>query len=118
MTQVQGSKDCGNSPKNKFVQDLAIAMDCGLAEPGAFSADVTWEQSSTEPMSGRTAVLEHLTARRKPSSIIIQHAISHGKVGAESGEVTLEDGHIRRFCHVFDFTNTKANCVAFIRSYS
>ena len=118
MTQVQGSKDCGNSPKNKFVQDVTVAMECGAAMPGAFSEDVIWEQPATPPMSGRNAVLEHLATRAKPSIVIVQHAISHGKVGAASGEVTLLNGHTRRFCHVFEFTNAKANCVAVVRSYS
>jgi len=118
LIQVRGSKDCGNSPKNKFVQDVAVAIESGEAVPSAFGDDVTWEQPSTEPMSGQRAVLEHLGDRPTPSSITVQHAISHGRVGAASGEVTLPGGHTRRFCHVFEFTNTKANCVASIRSYS
>lgn len=118
MTQVQGSKGCGNSPKNKFAQDVAVALECGEAEPSAFSEDVTWENPSTEPISGKSAVLEYLGDRPRPSSVTVQNAISHGKVGAASGEVTFADGHTRRFCHVFEFTNTKANCVAVIRSYS
>jgi hypothetical protein len=32
--------------------------------------------------------------------------------------VTLENGFTRRFCHVFEFTNTKANCISVIKSYS
>lgn len=93
MTRVQGSKGCGHSPRNKFVQGVAIAIESGKAEPDAANADVTWDQLSTEPMSGRAVVLEHLAARRQPSSITIQHAISHSKVGAASGEVTLPNGH-------------------------
>jgi hypothetical protein len=116
--QVQGSKACGNSPKNRFVQDLVVAMECGATMPGAFSEDVIWERPATQPMSGKNAVLEHLSTCAKPNLIIVQHAIAHGKVGAGSGEVTLLNGHTRRFCHVFEFTNTKANCVAVIRSYN
>ncbi|MFD1912033.1 nuclear transport factor 2 family protein [Halodurantibacterium flavum] len=118
LTQVKGSKDCGNSPKNKFVQDVAVAMECGEAVPDAFSEDVTWVLPSADPVSGRSAVLEHVGSRTRPSSVTVQHAISHGKVGAASGEVTLANGHTQRFCHVFEFTNTKANCVAVVRSYS
>lgn len=118
LTQVQGSKDCGNSPKNKFVQDVAVAMERGEAIPDAVSEDVTWEQPATQLILGKTAIFEHLRSRPEPSSIIVQHAISHGKVGAASGEVILANGQTRRFCHVFEFTNTKANCIAVIRSYS
>ena len=118
MTQIQGSKDCGNSPKNQFVQDVSVAIECGEAMADAFSEDVAWEQPETQRISGKTDVLEHLRSRPKPRSVTVQHAISHGKVGAASGEVASADGHTRRFCHVFEFTNTKANCVSFIRSYS
>lgn len=52
---MQGSKDCGNSPKNKFAQDVAVALECGEAEPSAFSEDVIWENPSTEPSSRKSA---------------------------------------------------------------
>ena len=118
MVQIHDSKDCGNSPKNKFVQDVAVAIECGEAVPSAFSEDVIWENPSKEPISGKDAVFEDLEARPKPSSVVVQHAISHGRVGAASGEVTFTNGDTQRFCHVFEFTNTKANCVAVVRSYS
>lgn len=117
MTDIQGSKDCGNSPKNKFVQEVAIALEMGGAEPDCMSEELLWELPSNERISGRAAVLETLAALPKPKSIAVQHAISHGKVGAASGKSTLENGHIRRFCHVFEFTNAKANCVAVVKSY-
>jgi len=117
LTQIQGGKDCGNSPKNQFVQDVSVAMECGEAMPDAFSEDLTWEQPATQRLSGKNDVLEHLRSRPKPTSITVQHAISHGKVGAANGEVTLANGHTRRFCHVFEFTNTKANSISAIRSY-
>ncbi len=56
MTQIQGSKDCGNSPKNQFVQDVAVAIECGDIMPEAFSEDVTWEQPATQLMSGKNAL--------------------------------------------------------------
>ncbi|MBQ2262129.1 MAG: hypothetical protein II336_12245 [Loktanella sp.] len=118
MTQIQGSKDCGNSPKNQFVQDVSVAMECGEAMPEAFSEEVTWEQTATQLMSGKNALLEYLGSRPKPASITVLHAISHGKVGSANGEVTLANGHTRRFCHVFEFTNTKANCISVVKSYS
>ena len=118
LTQIQGSKDCGNSPKNQFVQDVSVAIECGEAMPDAFSEDVTWEQPEKQRISGKTDVLEHVRSRPSPTSITVLHAISHGKVGAANGEVTLANGHTRRFCHVFEFTNTKANCISVIKSYS
>lgn len=117
MAQVHGSKDCGNSPKNKFVQDVAVALECGEAIPGAFSEIVIWEIASMQPISGKDTVFKEFAARPKASSIVVQHAISHGKVRAACGEATFTNGDTRRFCHVFEFTNAKGNCVAVIRSY-
>ena len=34
-----------------------------------------------------------------------------------SGESALSDGTQRRFCHVFEYTSTKGNRVAVIKSY-
>lgn len=118
MTKVLGSRDCGNSPKNRFVQDLAVSMECGEPMPEAFSDEVIWEHSPAKSTLGKNVVLADLAARPKPDFIAISHAISHGKVGAASGEVTFPDGNRRRFCHVFEFTNNKADRVAVVRSYS
>ena len=117
MTQIHGSRDCGNSPKNLFVQDVSVAMERGEAMPEAFSQDVTWEHPETRLISGKNALLEHIAFRPEPTSIKVLHAISHGKVGAANGEVTLANGDTRRFCHVFEFTNTKANCISAIKRY-
>lgn len=118
MTQVQGSSDCRNSPKNAFAQDVAVALECGEISPDTLGDDVIWQQASGQTLEGKSAVLEHLEDRPAPKSVTVQHAISHGKIGAVIGEVTMEGNQARRFCHVFEFTNTKANCVAVIRSYS
>jgi hypothetical protein len=118
MPVIQGSKDCGNSPKNQFVQDVSVALEGGDALSKAFSEDVTWEQPATQLISGKNALTDYLASRPKPASITVLHAISHGKVGAANGEVILANGQTRRFCHVFAFTNTKANCISAIKSYS
>ncbi|WP_417407985.1 hypothetical protein [Hoeflea sp.] len=117
MTEIHGSKDCGNSPKNTFVQKIAIALESGEAKLENFSEDVIWERSAEVQVTGRSALAKALAAQPTPAVITVDHAISHGKAGAASGEVTLANGEGRRFSHVLDFTNAKANCVSRIRSY-
>jgi len=34
MVEITGSRDCGNSPKNQFAQDVAIALETGQVAPG------------------------------------------------------------------------------------
>lgn len=117
MTEIQGSKDCGNSPKNKFVQDVAISLETGEIDSECLSEDAVWHGVKNKPIEGIKAIGDQLADKAKPAAIVIEHAISHGKVGAASGEATLANGHTRRFSHIFEFTNTKANCVAAIKSY-
>tara|TARA_R100000789_G_scaffold7097_3_gene11430 strand:+ start:2621 stop:2977 length:357 start_codon:yes stop_codon:yes gene_type:complete len=118
MTKIQGSKDCGNSPKNKFAQDVAIALESGKADAEIFSEDVVWSRSIDSPTDGRDEIMKYLASQAKPAEITVDHAVSHGKVGAASGEVVFANGHRRRFCHVLEFTSAKANCVSVVQSYS
>ena len=50
MTKIEESRDCGNSPKNSFVQTVAIALETGEALPEAFSDAVVWHGAGTEPL--------------------------------------------------------------------
>ncbi len=116
--KIEGSRDCGNSPKNRFVQDFTVAIETGEMTQGAISESVEWEGVSKVPIVGADAFLDALKLRKNPEAIMIERAISHGKVGALSGVVVQANGKTRRFAHMFEFTITKANCVARIRSYS
>ncbi|KHQ49856.1 hypothetical protein A9320_26405 [Ruegeria sp. PBVC088] len=116
-TEIIGSADCGNSPKNAFVQDIAIALETGVASAEIFDPEVTWTRTSTETVEGQAAVLQALSSTRLPMKIMVEHAIAHGKVGMASGERTLSDGLKRPFCHVFEFNNGKARSVVSIKTY-
>lgn len=118
MTDIQGSRACGNSPKNKFVQDVAIFLELSEIKRDILSEDVVWHGVTHEPIEGRGAVQEQVAKRERPAAILVEHAISHGKVGAASGELILANGHKRRFSYFFEFTTVKANCVAVINSYA
>lgn len=109
MVHVTGSQDCGNSPKNLFAQNVAIALETGEVPAGMLSDDVVWH--------GLDAVRQTMAKRPAVQSLVIDHAISHGKAAMANGIATLTDGTIRRFSHVFDFTSAKGNCVATITSY-
>lgn len=117
MVKVTGSRDCGNSPKNLFAQNVAIALEAGKLASGMLSDNVVWHGLQAKALEGIAAVQQQLSKRSRPVAIVIEHAIAHGKVAMANGEVTLADGTRRRFSHVFDFTNAKGNCVATIRSY-
>ena len=117
MVDVTPSRDCGNSPKNAFAQTIAVAIESGECLEDVFSADMVWERSDGE-IKGFEAVQKALAAMTKPSSIVVEHAITHGKVGATSGFCRMPNGAIRRFSHMIEFTNTKANKFAKLKSYT
>lgn len=117
MIHITGSKDCGNSPKNLFTQDVAIALETGQVPSGMFSDDVVWHSLTARTLEGIDAVRQAIAKRSVVKSLVIDHAISHGKVAMANGVATLADGTSRRFSHVLEFTNAKGNCVAAVTSY-
>lgn len=117
MTKIQESKDCGNSPKNKFVQDVAVALETGKITSDALSDEVSWRRGLGTIIEGKKALLERLAEQRKPCLVIVEHAISHGRVGASCGELEFADGRRMRFSHFFEFTSAKASRIAAIKSY-
>lgn len=115
MTIVRGSTDCGNSPKNLFVQTVAVALVSGELIADAFAKGASWHHPAGV-MEGRSAIGEWLAQQPKPTEVTIAHAISHGRVGAASGTLIL-DGQESRFAFIVEFTSTKANVVSRIESY-
>ncbi|WP_147124429.1 nuclear transport factor 2 family protein [Shimia ponticola] len=117
MVDVTGSRDCGNSPKNAFAQAVGVAIESGEFLHDAFTADMIWESPNGE-VHGSDAIIAALAKVEKPDLIVVEHAITHGKVGATSGVATLASGHKRRFSHVIEFVNTKANKIARVKTYA
>jgi hypothetical protein len=98
--KVTRSGECGNSPKNAFVEDFIIALVLS-DDPGD-----RLSQDAQLPDIG----LENAT------SLTILHAISHGRIGAANGEAVV-NGETVAFAFVLEFTSTKGNCVRRIDFY-
>ncbi|WFE76060.1 hypothetical protein [Roseinatronobacter sp. S2] len=118
MTEIIGSKDCGNSPRNRFAQHVAITLETGRIEAGTVSDAVIWQRPTGAVVQGFVALDQALAGGTACKSVTVGHAISHGRTGMACGETVLSDGTRRRFCHVFEYTNTKGNCVAVIKTYT
>jgi hypothetical protein len=119
-TEITRTTDCGNSPKNLAVQEIAILLEMadhsGLA--GWFGDDVSWTPTGAAPLQGSAAVLRHLATRRAaPANVTVTHALSHGRAGAASGTVTRASGEVVRFAHLIRFSSVKADRVAHIDSF-
>lgn len=115
--KIHGSKDCGNSPKNLFVQDMAVAFETGEIDPVTVTEDLVFRDSQPNAVPGITTPVPWLVGYAMPVEIEIQHAIAHGRTGAANGVSTYPDGSTRSFSYVFEFKNTTAKCVAVVFRY-
>ena len=118
MSRVNRSNDCGNSPKNMFAQEIAIAIEKGDA---AFLGEALVEDATCSLADGaevsRDEFLNGLkSGRTKPTTISVDRVVTHGKAGAVDG-VSKMDRTVRRFCHVIHFANAKGDRVNCISSY-
>lgn len=116
MTRIKGSSDCGNPPKNRFVQDVALMLESDRALKDSFAEDVALYREGHDPVVGDEAVSRAIRGTQ-PDAIEIHHAVTHGKVGAANGITVTADGRPREFCYVLEFTSTKASRVQTIRRY-
>lgn len=119
--KVIRSADCGNSPKNLLVQSLAAAIETGNASSFSrcVSDDVVWAVPGRRSFQGKATALAYLKTRKPGSGtrVLIRHAISHGRSGAGNGDVSLESGLSRGFCHVIEFSSARGDRISGIFSY-
>ena len=102
MTKLRRSGDCGNSPKNLFAEDFAIALFTGDREA-----------------LGRTAAegLDLGKLPEPPVEMSIDHVVTHGKAGAVNGTLVAKDGGSEGFCLVLTFASAKADRVSKVQRY-
>ena len=117
MVHIQRSTHCENSPKNKKVEDLVIALESGdtkqLAQ--ALDAEAIWH-SGSKPISSAQDIFTHLQARSLPESVHIDIVMSHGKTGAVNG-TRKKGSQSQGFCHLLEFTSATCKTIGRIVSY-
>jgi len=117
--RVTRSGDCGNSPKQKLLEDLTVAL--ALADQQLLEAltvpDLVWTQVGRRPVEGQSKVLQVLARQAPADEVSVERVVSHGRAGAVNGEMT-RDGKRTGFCHMFEFLNTKCTHVKAVKSYT
>ncbi len=98
--KVTRSGECKNSPKNAFVEDFVVDW---LASD---SPSARMEAGASLP-----EVPDDLT------EIEISHAISHGKIGAANGLITV-NGLKKPFAVFIEFASTKGTLIRNVSFYS
>ena len=120
MTRITRNKDCRNSPKNAFMQELAagLFLDADDAFRSTLAEDAVLRRGGRPPVTGADAV-EAFVARRlreRFDTVVIHHAITHGRVGAANG-VCAKGADETPFAVVVEFASVKADSVALLNLY-
>ena len=121
MTRINGSDDCGNSPKNKLVQQLSIALTLGDIAMllDSVTDDIYWEIVGERSIHGKDGLTKAL-GRVEPdqlAKLTIEHVLTHGRVGAVNGTAIFSNSNARSFCDVYEFNGAKGTLVKSIASY-
>jgi hypothetical protein len=119
MTKVIISEDCGNSPKNIFIQKLTIAFAKGDARfiLGSITDDIRWNIVGNTLIEGKAKVAETLKRLETATELTIDHIATHGKAGAVNGTRKLTSEKVFGFCDVYTFSNAKGSAIKEITSY-
>ncbi|MGN7127715.1 hypothetical protein [Methylorubrum thiocyanatum] len=120
MGQIVKSGECQNSPKNAAMEEIAIAI-FGASQDDIrelLADNVTLHLADGTQIEGSEAtnlyVAQHV--RRGFDLLKIDHAITHGRVGAANGFVSIE-GRQNGFSVFVEFVNTKAERLKAIKLY-
>ncbi|MDR7151417.1 hypothetical protein J2W49_003393 [Hydrogenophaga palleronii] len=100
-----------------MVEDIGIALEMRDCErlSTILDSEAVWIYLSSRTATAEK-ILDTLSPQVKPTALTIDHAISHGKVGAVNGRAEHGEGE-QRFCHIIEFTSTKCHQVKRIESY-
>ncbi|MCE7988544.1 MAG: nuclear transport factor 2 family protein [Caldilinea sp. CFX5] len=123
MTKVKRSNDCGNSPKNLFIEEMEIAFAQGNREflANAVTLDIHWTiigQKAAHGIDEFLALLQETVQRAEVLEIAIHHVVTHGKAGAVNGVRQENDGKTYDFCTVYEFGNAKGTSIREVSHYA
>lgn len=120
MGQIIRSGECRNSPKNATMEEIAIEIfESARGRLLERLADnVVLHLSDGTQKEGSEATNHYIVqhVQRDFETLKIDHAITHGRVGAANGFL-LAGGHQTGFCVVVEFVNTKAERLQAIKLY-
>ncbi|MFD1216045.1 nuclear transport factor 2-like protein [Microbulbifer celer] len=119
MIEIIRSKDCGNSPKNQFVEKVVVALESGDFEflDGVLSEGAVWELANSSVTEG-DGLRAHIQSCGEGVALVkVDHVISHGKSGSANGYIQDRKGKVLHFCHFIEFTSAKCVKINRVCSY-
>ena len=117
--KIERSGDCGNSPKQQFLQDFVIAIATAdldqLAQKSA--PDISWLRAGHTTRTGQDQFLDAVRDLAPVEQIVIHDVVSHGRKGAVRGTIRSQ-GESRLFSQFVEFANTKCTHVRLLNTLS
>ncbi|HEX8569753.1 MAG TPA: hypothetical protein VF699_07500 [Caulobacteraceae bacterium] len=115
--KVERGPDCGNSPKNAFAADVAVALLAADAKAldAVLAPDARLQFVRRGSAEDRPAAVS-APPFGAPRAIEIQTVATHGRAGAVSGVLRTSSG-LQHFCLVLRFASAKADRVASVQAY-
>ncbi len=119
--KVKSPKDCGNSPKKRFINEHIIALarnDIGMLET-TFTNNSNWILVGQESATGKKEVLEAILDRfnGEIAEIEVQQIITHGSTAAAHGSFKTAEGSEFSFCHLYQFVSAGKNVIKEMTTY-
>lgn len=110
------SEDCGNSPKNKMVQKIAIAIikkDTDKIK-NLCTKDIVWDISGVDQFQGHESLKNAIStlSKRKIAEVEIDTAISHGRKGASFAIGKQEGNAVIVQANIIEFKSAKGSIIA------
>ena len=121
MIKIISSPNCGNSPKMEFLKEFNIAFAKGdvafITE--CVTDDIVWNIIGDKKIEGKekfTMEFEKMKSE-KVSELILEQILSHGKEGAASGIMKMQDGKKYAFSELYVFQGAKGTKIKSMTSY-
>jgi hypothetical protein len=121
MVKIFVGRDCGSTPRKRFLKDLNIAFAEGDISyiSNRISDDISWHLVGDKHIQGKNDFVEALEVMRDnpASELTISKIIAHGREGAASGEIIKQDGRSYAYCDVYEFRGARGTSIKSIQSY-
>lgn len=121
MTKITVGADCGNAPKREFLKEINIAFAKGNADflTASVTDTIVWNIIGDRIIEGKETFKQELEKMKaeKVSELILDRILTHGKEGAVSGVMKMQNGRTYAFSDFYEFSGAKGVRVKSISSY-
>lgn len=119
--KIISSKDCGNAPKKRVLQEFIVAcLKKDTDTISEFTSEkLIWTIVNDSTVQGRDSFI-HALEGKIPKGVLeleLLNVITHGHTAAVNGTLKFKDGTIYSFCNVYRFVSAGKNVLKEITSY-